>query len=744
MARNLLQQSEEMEKSVERREKASEQKPKETGSNRSSEENIQKPDQCHGCLEKERMGLLQIKGFIYYNVDYESRYRLDSWVDDRAANCCAWEFVKCHPLTGHVAELSLCCWEPLSNWFLNNSLFLPFEQLRSLDLSSSGFYGLVEDKGISSLKKLEILDLSQNNLNNSIFTSISGLKWLRVLKLNDNNLEDFVNLRNLDVLDLSNNLLNGSLSSLGLREMKNLGELGLSRNKFSGNFPECLSNLSKLRILDLTDNMLSGNFPSFIVNLTLLEYLSLFENDIEGSFSLGTLANHTKLEVLHFPSRSSSLQVETENPQWHPTFQLKSLVLRQCNLNMKIGRTIPYFLSFQNELRYIDLSHNNMVGLFPGWLMHNNLGLEGLILRNNSLVGNINLSSQMPNIWLLDVSINNISGLLPKDIGLFLPNITYLDLSLNSFKGNIPSSIGKLNQLRSLDLSFNHFGGELPEQLATNCTSLVNLNLSNNFLQGQVIPKSSRWTELEILYLDNNNFSGEIEDKLGNITSLFIIDMSSNSISGQIPSSIGNISFLSVLFMEKNQLEGQIPNRFSDLEHLEILDLSHNKLSGFEPGLNLSSLRFLYLEKNALTALKVYKEAQVQAYEQVFTKARVELRDDSFLGSYTDDSIKVEVEFRTKSNYYSYGGEILGTMTGLDLSSNELIGIIPPQIGNHQTIRALNLSHNFFSGNTPPSPMLQYDEGESKEGAIDMVAFSWSFAGLCIALVFNGIWLGSV
>ncbi|KAI4305067.1 hypothetical protein L6164_028456 [Bauhinia variegata] len=522
--------------------------------------------------------------------------------------------------------------------------------------------------------------------------------------------------------------------------MKNLEKLDLSSNRFSDNLPQCLSNLSKLRVLDLTNNMLSGNFPSFIVNLTSLEYISLHENDIEGTFLLRTLANHSKLEVLHLLSRSSMLQVETENPQWHPTFRLKSLILQRCNLNMKSGRTIPTFLLFQNNLKYVDLSHNNMVGTFPSWLMQNNYGLKVFILRNNSLV-------------------------------------------VNSFEGNIPSSIGEMRQLMSLDLSNNRFIGEIAEQLITNCTYLQYLRLSNNFLQGQIIPKSLTQTWLEYLYLNNNNFSGKVEEAVGNITSLTVMDISNNSISGQIPSSIGRCSFLKVLLMAENQLEGQIPSGLFNLQYLEILDLSHNKLSRSGPNLNLTSLRFLHLQNNGLSSSITYMFSMTSKLEVL------DLRDNKFSGhipTWISKFSKLAVLLLGGNNFR---GHIpiklceIKTYSMLDLSHNKFNGSIPSCIANlpfqvpeyvdyHPRFEIfpsrgplydavtfediysnaiMKLNEDFlqtignpnicgpllrsYMGNTPPSPVLQSDEGESKEGAIDVMAFYWSFAGAYVSIL---------
>ncbi|XP_044464358.1 receptor-like protein 13 [Mangifera indica] len=59
------------------------------------------------------------------------------------------------------------------------------------------------------------------------------------------------------------------------------------------------------------------------------------------------------------------------------------------------------------------------------------------------------------------------------------------------------------------------------------------------------------------------------------------------------------------------------------------------------------------------------------------------------------------IEFTTKNISYSYHGRILFYMSGIDLSSNKLVGVIPYQIGNLVGIHALNLSHNNLTGLIP-------------------------------------------
>ncbi|KAK0591451.1 hypothetical protein LWI29_002092 [Acer saccharum] len=64
---------------------------------------------------------------------------------------------------------------------------------------------------------------------------------------------------------------------------------------------------------------------------------------------------------------------------------------------------------------------------------------------------------------------------------------------------------------------------------------------------------------------------------------------------------------------------------------------------------------------------------------------------------------ELQVGFVTKNRNEYYKGGILGYMTGLDLSSNELTGDIPSEIGYLRNIRAINLSHNSLSGSIPES-----------------------------------------
>ncbi|XP_044487366.1 receptor-like protein 13 [Mangifera indica] len=153
-----------------------------------------------GFLEKERIGLLELKSFIKSVNNYETEEILVSWVDDKTSNYCEWERVQCNTTTEHVIKLSLnyirqfkvnIISTPSRLPTLNLSLFHPFEELRSLDLSGNYFGGWHENKandGFRSLKQLKILDLSWNCFNATFLSYLNTLTSLTTLTLEVNNL----------------------------------------------------------------------------------------------------------------------------------------------------------------------------------------------------------------------------------------------------------------------------------------------------------------------------------------------------------------------------------------------------------------------------------------------------------------------------------------------------------------------------------------------------------------------------
>ena len=77
---------------------------------------------CYGCLEEERIGLLEIKALTNPNSIY-----MRDWVE-YSSNCCEWYGIECDKTQRRVIRLSLRVArdQSLGDWVLNASLLLPF------------------------------------------------------------------------------------------------------------------------------------------------------------------------------------------------------------------------------------------------------------------------------------------------------------------------------------------------------------------------------------------------------------------------------------------------------------------------------------------------------------------------------------------------------------------------------------------------------------------------------------------
>nr|XP_034895349.1 receptor-like protein 15 [Populus alba] len=245
-----------------------------------------------------------------------------------------WEGVTCsNSTTRRVVEIHLVTNLPIyeySHWYLNASIFLPFQELNVLDLSGKGIAGCVANEEIDSLSELEVLSLSGNNIHNfsksrgfsnlsvlyldyskaSVFIlqSLSAFPNLKALSLRDNlnpygfGQGELPNLKFLERLDLTeSSLVNynflqtvGKFTSLkslvlpysglsgpifapqGLCELKHLQELDISYNNLTGSLPSCFSNLTNLQALDISFNHFTGNTSlSSIGSLTSIRDLKL-------------------------------------------------------------------------------------------------------------------------------------------------------------------------------------------------------------------------------------------------------------------------------------------------------------------------------------------------------------------------------------------------------------------------------------------------------------------------------------
>ncbi|XVE71669.1 hypothetical protein DITRI_Ditri10aG0170000 [Diplodiscus trichospermus] len=531
--------------------------------------------------------------------------------------------------------------------------------------------GSLPIQGLLHLKNLESLNIEEISLQNSFLEKIGSLTSLKTLSLPRCG-------------------LNGTLSTQDICQLTLLEILDIKENELSGVLPDCFSNLTFLESLTLSSNQFSGNLAaSPLQSLTSIQYIDLSNNQFQIPSSLKPFFNHSKLK--YFYGGNNHIYTETELHSLAPRFQLNAINLSCCG----DARPLPEFLFHQHELQSVDLSHINLTGEFPSWLLGNNTKLKRLFLVNNSLSGNFRLPFHSPMKLLeLDISKNFFDGHIPVEIGVCLPGLMSLNISKNSLNGSIPTSIGNMRLLQKLDLSDNRLSGVIPENLAM-CCSLKILALSNNRLQGQIFSASFNLTNLKELYLYGNNFIGSIPNSLSNCSFLSRIDIGYNHLSGRIPTSIANLSQLEIFNMPNNHVEGPIPIEFCQHSKIGVLDLSMNKISG-----TLASC-FGSIWNNNVHLFKNRLRGPIpKSICESSNLVTLDLGDNQFTGNIPN---------------------CIGNLSELHflvLKRNNLEGEIPNQFCQLDKLALIDLSHNNLSGHIPNClNVTTYEEIEINIGA---------------------------
>ena len=108
---------------------------------------------------------------------------------------------------------------------------------------------------------------------------------------------------------------------------------------------------------------------------------------------------------------------------------------------------------------------------------------------------------------------------------------------------------------------------------------VIELNLPENQLTGEIPPELGGLSDLTGLWLLRNQLTGEIPPELGGLSNLTKLYLFSNQLTGEIPPELGGLSNLTALALNVNQLTGEIPPELGSLSNLTTLWLSANELT---------------------------------------------------------------------------------------------------------------------------------------------------------------------
>nr|ABN10013.1 Xa21-like protein [Triticum turgidum] len=472
-------------------------------------------------------------------------------------------------------------------------------------------------------------------LQGQIPPSLGNCFALRRLNLSFNSLSGAIppamgNLSKLVVMGISNNNISGTIPPFA--DLATVTVFSISSNYVHGQIPPWLGNWTALKHLDLAENMMSGPVPPALSKLVNLQYLDLAINNLHGLIP-PVLFNMSSLDFLNFGSNQLSGSLPQDIGSILPKLRVFSVFYN------KFEGQIPASLSNISCLEQVFLHGNIFHGRIPSNIGQNGY-LSVFVVGNNELQATgsrdwdfLTSLANCSSLFIVDLQLNNLSGILPNSIGNLSQKLETLQVGGNQISGHIPSDIGKLSNLRKLFLFQNRYHGEIPLSLG-NMSQLNKLTLSDNNLEGSIPATIGNLTELILLDLSFNLLSGKIPEEVisisslavflnlsnnlldgpisphvGQLASLAIIDFSWNKLSGAIPNTLGSCAELQFLYLQGNLLNGEIPKELMALRGLEELDLSNNNLSGPVPEFleRFQLLKNLNLSFNHLSGPVPYK-----------------------------------------------------------------------------------------------------------------------------------------
>ncbi|ESR34373.1 hypothetical protein CICLE_v10006997mg, partial [Citrus x clementina] len=566
-------------------------------------------------------------------------------------------------------------------------------------------------------------------------------KWRGVRCSNTTGHVKVLNLRTSDYEFARRKFLKGTISP-ALLKLHDLGHLDLSNIDFGGSpVPEFIGSLSKLRYLNLSCCTRSLKIPQTYRKLSGLEYLNPENSNLFSVGSLEWLSHLSSLRYLDLScvnltkSSDCSCALPPINPSfiWH--FNLSSSIetLDLFDNNLPYSSVYPWLLNLSRNILHLNLASNSLQGPIPEAFQHMPWEAEILLLRIALFQSRILLHWRLLSSGSQKLAFILLFKWVPPTFGIpkFFGNMCSLNelyLLDNKLSGQLSELIQNLssgctvNSLEGLCLYDNDITGPIPD--LGGFSSLKELYLGENSLNGTINKSINHLFKLETLSLDGNSFTGMLylannpltlklshdwvppfqlkwlslaSCKMGahfpkwlrTQSQLILLDISNTRISDTVPDWFWDMSVeLFFLNLSNNHIKGKLP----DLSFLRsddiVVDISSIHFRGPIPPL-LSNSTFLNLSKNkfswSITFLSELPDCWLN-FDSLFI---LNLANNSFSGK-IPDSIGFLHNIRT-----------------LSLNNNRLTGELPSSLKNCSQLRVLDLSYNNLSGKISLGTQLQ-------------------------------------
>ncbi|KAI3737556.1 hypothetical protein L2E82_27562 [Cichorium intybus] len=235
--------------------------------------------------------------------------------------------------------------------------------LEELDLSVTGLNdtpNIQACKTLSRLKRLETINLSENNFNKIIMPCLSVLPSLNILDLsysfskgNSFPVQGFLSFSDLEVLLLYDNGFSGTIPMEAFASFPNLEVLDLSRNSLVGSIPSTIQSLSSLRALSFAHNNLNGSLP----DPGLCDLKNLLELDLKDNMLHGTLPQCLEnLSSLKLPEMKAQFGTFTEASYEENPLLCGPPLEKKCTDNSEVVMTDPSAQEDEEKWYAIDMT----------------------------------------------------------------------------------------------------------------------------------------------------------------------------------------------------------------------------------------------------------------------------------------------------------------------------------------------------------------------------------------------------